>query len=691
MMKQIIQKKNGNWIIRLIVVATMLHFSIFNFQFSICSAQTGSWKAYMSYYEPQQIVKAGSEDLFVRASNALYRYNLTDQSITTYDKVRNLNDTYVSLIAWNNEAKRLIIVYNNSNIDLLNLNDQVVNLSAIYNKSTTLNKTINSIYNNKGYAYLATGFGVMKVNVTKAEISESYILNQNITSVGIQDNQLYACSSEGIVYVGDMSKNLIDYHNWTTGTAPANVFNVDNSAWDQYLETVKTLNTDGPKYNNFGFMRFKDNLLLTASGASSSDLPGTVQIYDGEQWIFLQDNIKEINMPGTESGSWRFVNTYSVDIDPLDSKHIYVSGRTGLYEYYDGEVKNYFNKDNSILRTATTSNKYVIVSSCTYDPDGNLWIIQSDVAENSIIEITKDGEWIKHPQDLLMNDGESLKNMVSLFQDSRGLFWFVNSNYAKSSFFCYNPQTDQIVNSMFKLVNQDGTSYPDMFIPHCITEDLEGNIWIGTQYGPFMIEASRVNEPLEYVTQVKVPRNDGTNYADYLLANTDISCMAIDGGNRKWIGTSNNGVYLISADNMEQLQNFTTENSPLLSNEIRSIAINHQTGEVFFGTNEGLCSYMSDAVQSSTQMIKDAVYAYPNPVVSGYNGLITVVGLSYDSDVKILTTSGQLVAQGRSNGGMFTWDGRDSQGRHVATGVYMVAAATSEGKKGVVCKIAVIK
>ena len=99
---------------------------------------------------------------------------------------------------------------------------------------------------------------------------------------------------------------------------------------------------------------------------------------------------------------------------------------------------------------------------------------------------------------------------------------------------------------------------------------------------------------------------------------------------------------------------------------------------------------MSDATEAAIEMVKDDVYAYPNPVAPGYDGLITVVGLSRNADVKILTANGVLVAEGRSNGGSFTWDGRDRQGRRVASGIYMVAAATSEGKKGVVCKIAVV-
>lgn len=205
-----------------------------------------------------------------------------------------------------------------------------------------------------------------------------------------------------------------------------------------------------------------------------------------------------------------------------------------------------------------------------------------------------------------------------------------------------------------------------------------------------MLEANNIYTSAAPLTQVKVPRNDGTNYADYLLSGVNVSCMAIDGGGRKWFGTNGFGVYLISADNMTQLQYFTAANSPLLSDNIESIAINNTTGEVFFGTDQGLCSYMSDATEAAIEIVKDNVYAYPNPVVPGYDGLITIVGLSLNADVKILSASGQLVAEGRSNGGTFTWNGRDRSGKRVASGVYMVAIATSDGKKGTVCKIAVV-
>lgn len=221
--------------------------------------------------------------------------------------------------------------------------------------------------------------------------------------------------------------------------------------------------------------------------------------------------------------------------------------------------------------------------------------------------------------------------------------------------------------------------------------DLEHNLWIGTDQGPFYITPHILDDTQPTLTQVKVPRNDGTNYADYLLGGVDITCMAVDQANRKWFGTSNNGIYLISADNMEQIHHFTATNSKLLSNNIESLAINDATGEVFIGTNKGLCSYMSDATATNEEMTQDNVWAYPNPVKPDYTGLITITGLSLDADVKIVSTSGTLVNQGRSNGGTYTWNGNDLKGRRVASGIYMVEIATSNGEKGTVCKIAIIR
>ena len=663
--------------------------------FSPAEAQVGTWRAYMSYYEPQQIVKAGNQ-LFVRASNGLYSYNLNDHSITTYDKVNALSDTYITHIAWNPAAARLIIVYNNSNIDLLDSNNgTVTNISAIYSKAMTQDKTINNIYINDVYAYLATGFGVVKVNMKRGEIAESYIINENVSDVALDQSNIYVRTAEGNVFTGLLTSNLIDAHNWSAGTAPDGIFSTNLEDWNDNIELVRTLQPGGPKYNNFGFMRFKHNRLYTTGGGYSPDLemlrPGSIQILKEHEWIIPQDNLSQVT-------GWEYIDVDAVDADPTDPDHIFAGARSGLYEFQDGNLVKSYNLDNSPLQSAVNppAASYVMIESLCYGQNGSLWCFNSSTyGLENILELTSNGEWISHQKkQLTFTDSKgrnkSLKGMQQANFDSRGYIWFVNNNWEYPSFYCYDPQTDQILNSFKTIINQDGTSYTN-YTPYCAVEDLEGNIWIGTNEGPFMLEADRILTEDTYVTQVKVPRNDGTNYADYLLAGAVTNCIVIDGGNRKWFGTKGSGIYLISADNMETLQHFTTSNSPLPSNNIESMAINNATGELFIGTDAGLCSYMTDATQASVEMVKDDVYAYPNPVVSGYDGLITIVGLSFNADVKILTANGQLVAEGRSNGGTFTWDGRDRSGKRVASGVYMVAAATSDGKKGTVCKIAIIK
>ncbi|MCI6559576.1 MAG: two-component regulator propeller domain-containing protein [Prevotellaceae bacterium] len=242
-------------------------------------------------------------------------------------------------------------------------------------------------------------------------------------------------------------------------------------------------------------------------------------------------------------------------------------------------------------------------------------------------------------------------------------------------------------------VNQDNTKYDIYYVP-AIAEDRNGNIWIGTDKGAFYIsatEAAANSSATPIFNQFKVPRNDGTNYADYLLSDVYITSIYVDGGNRKWFGTSGNGVYLISSDNMEEIHHFTKSNSSLISDNIISITSNEQTGEIFFGTDRGLCSYMSDATAPSEQMNKDNVYAWPNPVEPGYSGMVTINGLSFDADVKIVTASGYLVNEGRSNGGSYSWDLTDRSGKRVASGIYNVVTAHSDGSKGTVCKIAVVR
>ena len=191
------------------------------------------------------------------------------------------------------------------------------------------------------------------------------------------------------------------------------------------------------------------------------------------------------------------------------------------------------------------------------------------------------------------------------------------------------------------------------------------------------------------VYRIKIPRNDGTGLADYLLGTEEIKAIAIDGANRKWIGTASSGIYLVSEDGLETIHHFTSENSPLLSNAIQSIAIHDETGEVFIGTGSGLISYQSDAIEGG-KVFKD-IRAYPNPVRPEYNGLITITGLVTDTQVRITDINGNLIYETQSNGGIATWDGCNISGERVATGVYFAHCVSPNGKQKQITKILIIK
>ena len=234
---------------------TTLQTVLFTVLCLVCTtstAQIGTWRNYLAYSEPQQIAAASGNDIFVLASNSLYQYNTADGLITTYDKVNGMNGVDITNIAWNKTVKRLIATYSDSNIDMVNTDGNIVNISDLYNKSTTDDKTINSIYIYDRYAYLSTNFGIVKVDMQRAEISETYNLQMQISDVAISGSSILARTISGIVLTATTNTNLQDPANWqpTTDFA-ATIFDRDLTDLNKYIEVVNTLNPGGPKHNFF--------------------------------------------------------------------------------------------------------------------------------------------------------------------------------------------------------------------------------------------------------------------------------------------------------------------------------------------------------------------------------------------------------------------------------------------------------
>jgi hypothetical protein len=221
----------------------------------------------------------------------------------------------------------------------------------------------------------------------------------------------------------------------------------------------------------------------------------------------------------------------------------------------------------------------------------------------------------------------------------------------------------------------------------CIAEDHDGEIWVGTDKGVAVFFcADQIFSSSGCEAQQIYIEQDG--HTQLLLATEVVTAIAVDGANRKWIGTQNSGVYLMSADGTTQIQHFTLENSPLLSNEIRTLAINPKTGEVFFGTSDGIISYRNDATEGLEDYTN--VYVFPNPVKPGYEGPIAITGLVENANVKITDISGTLVYQTKALGGQAIWYGKNFKGERSKSGVYMVFCSNEDGSKTYITKILLV-
>lgn len=386
---------------------------------------------------------------------------------------------------------------------------------------------------------------------------------------------------------------------------------------------------------------------------------------------------------------------YQLIFDP-DDPNTYYFGTwfDGVFKITNDKCVANYNWLNSPLKL----NWACITPGVQFDKNKNLWIVEGDVAN-----VTAVLPRAKQSQDnLTANDWKTVtvrnfnpkksahfiitkKNDIKIFTDGvwGSTLIFLNDNST------IDIASDDQTQSYSSLIDQDEKSYEWNYI-NCFIEDKNGKVWMGTSNGVIEMDPSRAFNTNFRINHLKVPRNDGTAYADYLLENENVLCMAVDGANRKWIGTESSGLFLVSADGSQILKKFTTENSYLPSNRIMALACNSSTNSVYIGTSYGVVEYSSDASVAEADFSN--VYAYPNPVRPGYTGWITIRGLMDNTLVKITDATGTVVNSGLSTGGMYTWDGCNGKGERVKTGVYYVLVSQNENEKssGAVTKILVV-
>lgn len=754
-------------------------------------SQSSRWTFYSSYHNFTSNLVADEGKVYSIASGALVIYDTETTQVSTVNKTSGVSDAGISLMAYSPTARALLLIYNNSNMDVCYVESETVANMPQYKNASLTDHSINDATLSGNYAYVATATGISIINLKKAEFSNTYNLSRNVNSAVLLGSRLYAFTDEG-VYEGNTATNLLDPKNWTLrsatvytkarimggriyalsqeglvslGTDPASptILAAGSFSWLSpssesliyggtdgvagMVDSNGTLSTlsggsgilclskgksstywascgteglrpyriennalvpsgnairpEGPAYNYCDKMYVAPSSKLWVAGGSMNYLglnyEATLYSFDGSRFVNYPDTLEKV------TGLPNYRNVTGVAEDPLDASHIFATtAETGLYEFRNGKFAAHYDyeENGGHLYSAapgygSASRAFVRTSGPTFDSDGNLWMLNFEV--DTIVQVRKkDGSW----RGLYIPSVAKWPTFDRILLDGKGRAWITHrrttsTHHAGVVCLNYGGTIDNASDDQsmirYNFTNQDGeTERPTLVYDLCM--DKEGQIWVATNAGPYVIR-----DPDNFLSsnftfnQIKVPRNDGTNYADYLLDGIPITSIAVDNAGRKWFATSGNGLYFISADNMTELAHFTTKNSPLISDDILSVAVMDNEGLVMIGTSEGLMSYRYDKAVNESDFTDKNIKVYPNPVRPDYSGNITISGLTEGAEVKISSTGGQVVASGKSTGGTFTWDGCAANGSPVAAGVYYILCSTSSGNKSAAARVVIVR
>ncbi|WP_164735406.1 two-component regulator propeller domain-containing protein [Pseudoflavitalea rhizosphaerae] len=491
------------------------------------------------------------------------------------------------------------------------------------------------------------------ISITNAGVVESIIQHPVFTAaprqaIWFQQQYWIADAGSGL----SATDGAGNFESFVPGS-PAAVANgqmqvLDNTLW--VAAGSVTPNWE-PANNRNGLYRFRDNNWTNMNTATAS----------------LPDSINDI---------------VSVAIDPTDQSIWAGSFDDGLLHIQEGKPLTVF-KQNSAIQPAYFSTNSYRVSGLQFDAGGNLWI--SNYGSPGELVVRKpDGNFKSFTIPFPVSENA----VAQLIADDYNQVWMVSPKGNGLYVFSYGNSIDNPSDDQWKWYRSGAGNgnLPDNNV-NCIAKDQSGFIWIGTNRGIGIVQCPQdANSNTGCEAILPVVQSD--NFAGYLFRDEQVQCIAVDGADRKWIGTKN-GVWLISADGGKTLYRFHTGNSPLVDNDVQQIAANGLTGEIFFSTPKGICSFRSTATEGGPT--SQNLLVFPNPVPPGYNGTIAIRGLANNAIVKITETDGRLVYQTRALGGQAVWNGRHYNGSKVSSGIYLVLVTDENKKEQTAAKIVFIK
>lgn len=372
----------------------------------------------------------------------------------------------------------------------------------------------------------------------------------------------------------------------------------------------------------------------------------------------------------------------NVAINPDNPDEVYMTSHNkGLLRIEGQEPVIQYNETNSPLELFRPPERDIRLYGSDFDRDGNLWFTQSRV-EDGLIRLSPSQQFQKNElTDIIPGvvDGGALGELRI---SREGYVFFA---YDRGGLLGFNP-----VNAQLRIATEGiGSGNLPVNNVRALEFDQQNRLWIGTlrglrvlfNVGGFFEEGANIDSQPIIILDDGVPQE--------LLFEQPITDIEVDGSNNKWIATATSGVFYVSSNGQETLLRFNKDNSPLPSDNVQDIAIDPFSGEVFFATINGLVAYRGTATAPRDNL--DEVYAYPNPVRPGFEGNVTIDGLTADANVKITDLEGNLVFEDTSKGGSVQWDTRAFGRYKVATGVYLVLITTEDALETKVHKIMIIR
>jgi hypothetical protein len=752
----------------------------------------GQWRMHVPNRSAIDVVARGDQ-IFAAYQNGMLEVDIPSGETSLWTAVNSLSDINITCLGMSPGNQAVFVAYDNGNLDKIE-GSTVMNIPAIRLAQIQGSKRINKMVAYGNYLYLATGFGIVKIDPVKNEVKETFyptadgnpivdvsfsgdtifaltsdrMLKGLLTNVAIADpsqwqidsrlgilsqqsykdievlddhffvllqhadygkDTVYRISNSGAVsYASDPNADLEisslkvntnqitihffgaintydvsgqllkSYSAFSLGKwiSPMNSVVANGITWaadftqgllrmdSEYAYT--TFGFDGPPKNEFYALEWIDGKLALAGGGISS-IANTFSssgfyMFEDEQWT-LYDRFN-MNMWNNQP-IWDFL---SVAIDPTNTDRMAVSTYSNIPVSILEEgvqVTDTFTPNNSTLSYSSLGNGWSLASSVQYDENGNLWVLNG-FADRPLNVYTQNGAWYNFDCGSGLN-GKFSKELVI---DYNGNKWF---SLEGAGLFGYkdggtieDPSDDEYV---YLNTGENTGNLPSKSV-NAIAVDFDNEIWIGTDNGFAVLynaDGAFGAPPGDYnADRIKLEYEGNV---EYVLGNTNITDIEVDGGNRKWMGTANSGIILLSADGLQIIAQYTTENSPLISNNITDMELNQQTGELFIITDKGLVSVRTDATYQDTDY--SDVQVFPNPVRPEFQGPVTIQGIKFNSDVKITDVAGNLVYKTVSNGGTATWNGKNTNGEDVTTGVYLIWTASIDGEGRKVGKVLVVR